>query len=175
MTDTGNVYWMGRPPYLRWFIVGVLVIGSLAYDARAPATELYPLAARDLDAGTVLTAADISYTAGPTGVLPLPTDTLGRTVRLSLDRGVPLGEWLLDPVPALPPDTWAIDLAMPSHVGVGDPVRVVWSSGPETRSVDGFALRSGVDGSAAIPAQFAADVADAVRRGQVTVLTQPGR
>lgn len=165
---------MGRPPYLRWFIIGALVVGSLAYDARAPETELYPLTSRHLSAGTVLTGEDISYRAVPTGVLPPPGDLVGKPIRLSLAAGVPLGEWLLEPSPSAPPDTWAIDLSIPSHVGVGDPIRVVWSSGLETRFTDAFAIRSGIDGSAAIPSQLAAEVADAVRRGQVTVLTQPG-
>lgn len=165
---------MGKPPYLRWFLVGLIVVGSLAYDARAPATEWYPFAARDLDAGTVLTAGDISYREAPSGLLPPPEDFVGRPVRLSLSQGVPLGAWLLERTPSAPPDTWAIALSIPSHVGVGDAVRIVWTSGLETRFTDAVAIRSGVDGSAAVPGQVAAEVADALRRNQVTILTQPG-
>lgn len=167
---------MGRPPYRRWLTIGLLVIASVWLDTRSAPTELYPMLATDREAGDTVTASDVAYREVPVGLLPNPTrDVVGSVLRQPARAGTPLGDWLITTRVNAPPDSWAVDLAIPNGALLGDPIRIAWNDIDGTRFVDATVLRSGIDGSAAVAAGVAADVAIASRSGQVTVLTLPGR
>ncbi len=66
------VYWLPRPPYLRWAAAALLVLGALAWDLRSPAVELRPFASRPVRAGEALDASAVAWREVPAGLLALP-------------------------------------------------------------------------------------------------------
>lgn len=51
------MYWLRRPPYLRWFGAALILLIGLLMDLRGPELETYPFAAEPIPAGSAVDGA----------------------------------------------------------------------------------------------------------------------
>ncbi len=174
------MYWLRKPPYLRYGAAALVVIGAFWLELRPTATVLHPFAAEELPAGTPLNEAPVDWREIPSGLLP-PVDTSG-----VLHRPVASGSPILPAdvgggaVSAVPEGWWGIELPLPTLATPGRSVQIVVLS-ERTRSVAGVVLeqQEGLDpfglptGLVAIPAEDAVGVAAAAAEGRVAVLVEP--
>jgi hypothetical protein len=173
------VYWLPRPPYLRWAGAALLLAAALAWDLRAPRTELRPFAARSLQAGETVAAPDVAWREVPAGLLPA-ADLQGATAAVALAPGDPLVDAVLRRGPAVPEGWWQIPIAVGSHAAAGDEVLLVLLDPPATigglvvapQQGDSFSLdfRPAL---VAVPGESAALVAAAAAAGTLVAALAP--
>lgn len=173
------MYWLPRPPYLRWAAAALLLLGAFAWDRRAPALEPQAFAARDLQAGEALDASAVSWREAPAGLLPSP-NLQGASAAVDLAAGDPLVPAVLDYGPAIPQGWWKIPLAIGPHAGPGDEVMLLVADPPATvpglvvspQRGDTYSLdyRPAV---VAVPAEAAALVAAAAAAGTLVAAVAP--
>jgi hypothetical protein len=182
-TDPANryvlgVFWLRKPPYLRWAGAGLIVVAALLWDLREGATEPHPFASRDLVAGEAIEADDIEWRDLPGGVLTAP-DPEGTTAAVPIARGEPLTRPVLTRDVGYPDDWWAVPVVVSAAAVPGSAVRLVILEPPMT--VDGVVAQPGTDdpfsldptGLVAVPAEVAAQVAAAAIDGNLVVLARP--
>jgi hypothetical protein len=173
------VYWLQRPPYLRWTAAALLLLAALAWDLRQPATELMPFAARAVQAGEAIDAAAVEWREVPAHLLP-PVDLSTAFAAVDLDHGDPLVEGVLRG-PLTTPDGWLeIPVETGANPGPGDQVVLVITEPPATvpglvidrQEGDAYSLdfRPAV---VAVPAESAALVAAAAAGGTLVVAVKP--
>lgn len=171
------MFWLSRPPYLRWIAGGLLIVGSLVVEFRPSRTVPHPFAAVAIDTGEEISTGDVSWKQVPKGLLP--------AVRLPV-----IASHRLEPgEPVLPsaaadgsdvPEGWlALELPVPGVAVPGQPVKVVIAAPYEgdPSSTSGIVISRGSDdgfGQAtamvAIPAETASAVAVGLNEGRVIVL-----
>lgn len=120
-----RVYWLRRPPYLRW-VAAALLVGTAAWlDLRPDPTELRPFAAVDLQAGVTIEPSEIAWRRVPRGILPPLHDPAGVVVR-PVAAGEPLlpSSLALDRVPA-PEGWWTMEVRLPQGAVPGQPVQLI--------------------------------------------------
>ncbi len=49
------MFWLARPPYLRWAAAAAVVVAALVWDLRGTGDILYPFAARAIAGGAAIT------------------------------------------------------------------------------------------------------------------------
>lgn len=173
------MYWLPRPPYLRWAAAALLVLGAFAWDQRAPAAALHPFAARPVPAGEAIEASYIAWKEVPAGLLAAP-DLEGATAAVDLAAGDPLVEAVLRRGAAAPQGWWEVTVAVGAHAAAGDEVLLVVIDPPLTvRGVvvspqqgDAYSLdyRPAV---VAVPEEAAAVVAAAAASGSLVAAVAP--
>ncbi|MBM3696769.1 MAG: hypothetical protein FJW79_12720 [Actinobacteria bacterium] len=115
------MYWLPRPPYLRWAAAALTVLGALAWDLRSPAVELRPFAARALLAGEAVDGSAVTWREVPAGLLPSP-DLEGASAAVDLEAGDPLVAGVLRRGVAAPDGWWQLPVAVGPHAVAGDRV-----------------------------------------------------
>ena len=125
------MYWLPRPPYLRWAAAVLVILGALAWDLRAPAAELRPFAARPLRAGEALDASAVAWREVPAGLLAA-SDLEGAAAAVDLAAGDPLVAAVLGHGAAVPEGWWEVPLAVGAHAAPGDEVLLVVTDPPLT-------------------------------------------
>ena len=173
------MYWLPRPPYLRWAGAALLLLGALAWDLRGPALEVRPFAARAVAAGEPIDAAAVEWREVPAGLLPSP-DLTGAAAVVDLAAGDPLLPALLGTRVAIPDGWWEIPVAVGTHAAAGDAVMLVITDPPAT--VQGLVV-SPQQGDAysldyrpavvAVPAEAAGLVASAAAAGSLVAAVAP--
>ncbi len=173
------MYWLPRPPYLRWAAAALLLLGALAWDLRGPALEMRPFAARALPAGEALDASAVEWREVPAGLLPAP-DLNGTTAAVDLAVGDPLVDAVLTRGAVVPPGWWKVPVAVGTYATAGDAVMLVLTDPPAT--VEGLVV-SPQQGDAysldyrpavvAVPAETAALVAAAAAAGSLVAAVAP--
>ncbi len=173
------MYWLPRPPYLRWAGAALLLLGALAWDLRGPAMELRPFAGRPLRAGEALDDSAVEWREVPAGLLRAP-DLDGATAAVDLAPGDPLVDAVLSREVAVPPGWWKVPLAVGTYAAAGDSVMLVITDPPAT--VEGLVV-SPQQGDAysldyrpavvAVPADAAAQVAAAAAAGSLVAAVAP--
>jgi hypothetical protein len=173
------VYWLPRPPYLRWAGAALLLFGALAWDLRAPAVEMRPFAARALRAGQAVDASAVEWREAPAGLLAAP-DLDGATAAVDLAAGDPLVEAVLSRAVVVPPGWWKVPVAVGTYAADGDSVMLVVTNPPAT--VQGLVV-SPQQGDAysldyrpavvAVPGDSAALVAAAAAAGSLVAAVAP--
>lgn len=178
------MYWLSRPPYLRWAFALTVLIISLASDLRPHPSAAHPFAIESIAAGSPVTLEAVEWRQIPTGVLE-PV-TLPAVAARPLVAGEPvLAESLGEPVQATPPGWWVVALDWYDVPAPGTSLRAVVAPrseiGPPT-IVEGVAVgSSGADGYGstavlvAVPPEAAPDLAVANRDGRVMLLVVPGK
>lgn len=170
------MFWLHRPPYLRWLVAAMIVVAAVVWDLDTTRTEPHPFAARPLERGVLLTEGDVTWRNVPVGLLAQP-DLSAAVPAVDVSAGEPIVPSLLgshDPVPA---DWWAVAVPLPSGVPVGARVRLVVATG----TVDGIVVTVApdeigsfaTDGLVAVSPDHADAVARAVAEGDATVLVAP--
>jgi hypothetical protein len=173
------VYWLPRPPYLRWAAAALLVLGALAWDLRSPAVELRPFASRPVRAGEALDASAVAWREVPAGLLSA-SDPEGALAAVDLAAGDPLVAAVLGHEAAVPEGWWELAVAVGAHATAGDEVMLVIVDPPAT--VSGLVV-SPQQGDAysldyqpavvAVPAEAAALVAAAAAAGTLVAAVAP--
>jgi len=173
------VYWLPRPPYLRWAAAALVVLGALAWDLRAPVAELRPFAAHPLRAGEALDASAVAWREVPAGLLATP-DLEGAAAAVDLAAGDPLVAAVLRRGVAVPEGWWEIPVAVGAHAAPGDEVKLIIVDPPATvpglvvgrQQGDAYSLdyRPAV---VAVPGEAAALVAAAAAAGALLVAVAP--
>ena len=130
------MYWLPRPPYLRWAAAALVILGALAWDLRAPAAELRPFAARPLRAGEALDASAVAWREVPAGLLAAP-DLEGAAAAVDLAAGDPLVAAVLGRGAAVPEGWWEVPVAVGAHAAPGDEVMLVIDRSPGHRAGPG--------------------------------------
>lgn len=166
------MFWLARPPYVRWAAALALVVTAFALDLAPPATVPHPFAAVDLPAGAEVTEEDVSFREVPAGLLDpvtLPFVT-GRPVA----AGAPLLASDRAEGPPVPEGWWSIELPVPAGTGAGTEVRLVTGADDPVPGIvvavpaaDGFAEPVAL---VAVPGDAAVAVAEAAADRRVTVL-----
>jgi SHS2 domain-containing protein len=163
------VYWLQRPPYLRWAAAGSLVLAAFLWDLARAGTVPYPFAARDIAAGSPIDASSVRWRSMPGGLAEAP-DLAGTSALVPIPAGEPITAATVGTPPRVPDGWWAVPIDLAPGVAPGDEVLLVVSDPPLT--VPGIVVspgsgdRYGLDArpaSVAVPGEAAAVVAAAGR------------
>lgn len=166
------MYWLRRPPYMRWLIAAGLILAAAIWDTAEPATVEYPFAASAIEPAASITG-NVEWRAIPTGLLPEWPGLVAGTARVGLAAGDPILPSLIADEP-MPADWWSIPLELPAPIPAGTPVRVLFPTdgteitGMVTREAGDFgqgALVAFPEGDAAAVAVAAGDDAIVVMVG----------
>ena len=173
--------WINRPPYIRWTLIGLLVLVSLWLEIRPSATVTHPFLTRDLTRGEPVENA-IEWRDIAQGVLePVPGTGFA-------DRRLTGGQPLLrgdttDVAMVVPPGWWLVDVVVPTEASAGTQVQLVILPTPGHRPIPPIGgvvtgVRpadyegDGMIGSVAFPPDRAATAAVAIAEKRVSVLVQ---
>ena len=175
------MYWLQRPPYLRWAAALALVAGALAWDLRPPSVEPRPFLTADVAAGDPVPADAVEWRDVPTGLFPA-ADLTRPVAAVDLTAGTPLvGAVLRSPV-AAPAGWWEVPVAVGAHAAAGDEVLLVVVDPPTTvlglvvtaQRGDPYSLDY-VPAAVAVPAESAPLVAAASAGGTLVAAVRPHR
>ncbi len=173
--------WLSRPPYVRWALIGLLVLVSLWLELRPSYNVIHPFLTRDVAQGAPLDGA-IEWREVPPGVLD-PVAGTGFASR-PLAAGQPLlGGDTTEAAIAVPAGWWLVDVAVPVEAAAGTMVQLVVLPSPGHQAIPPIgglvtAVRpaayedDGLVGSVAFPPDRAATAAVAVAEERVSVLVQ---
>lgn len=169
------MFWLERPPYLRWLAAATLVAGAAALDLAGAATTPFPFVAVPLDRGAAVTPEDIEWRDVPVGLLGEAGQTSGVATR-PLSPGEPLVAGAVTDSVAIPAGWWAVPVDLPYGAAVGTPVRLIATEPP--LDVEGIVAQPGstgtfatpVPGLVAVPPETAGAVAMASGTGRLVVL-----
>ncbi len=171
--------WMSRPQYLRWILVGLLVLVSLWLEIRPTPTASHPFLTRDLDRGEPVEEA-LEWREIAEGVLDSVPGTGFANRRLVGGQPLLPGD-TVEVSLQVPPGWWLLDLPVPSDATVGGRISLVVrpEAGQQPAPPIGgivTAVRSGdYDGDApigavAFPPDLAATAAVAIAEDRFSVL-----
>lgn len=172
------MFWLTRPPYLRWVAAAVLVVAALAWDLRGRSGVPYPFAAESISPGVSITEDDVEWRTVPRGMLAMP-DLSAPVAARAIAAGEPILPSAIDPEGGIPEGWWAVPVALPSAARVGAELRLITTdTGVESEgivvAVGSTDLLSIADaGLVAVPAENAAIVATAAMDGTLIVLVAP--
>jgi SAF domain len=172
------VFWLTRPPYLRWIAATGILVGAAAWDFGGRRTEAFPFAAADIAARQEITEDLIEWRQVPAGLLALP-DLTEPIASHDIDSGDPVTAAAVGDGGSIPSAWWAVPIALPASAVPGTEVRLVIIEPPLT--VDGIVVISGERdllsisdaGLVAVPEEAAESVARAAVDGGVVVLLKP--
>lgn len=168
------MFWLSRPPYLRWALAALLVAGGIVAEFRPSSTVSHPFATEPIEVGETVDDSRVTYRPVPAGLLE-PV-----ALPVTADRRLRAGEPVLAGDPeddgGIPPGWWAIELDLPTDAAPGMTVRVVTpfgvADGVVVAAVDGdFGERRGL---VAVPDGESQVVAEAVLDSRIAVLLGPG-
>ena len=176
------MYWLRRPPYLRYLAAALILAGAAWLEFRQPALVLHPSATEPVPVGVSIEEASIEWREIPTGLLP-PVSGQGVT-RRRVPSGHPLLPADIDSATQLVPDGWwALEVQLTDRAQVGQQVQLVVMTPAGTSAVPGVVLEasdrgSGLDfgeslGLVAVPPEEAVSVAVASVEGRLAVLVDP--
>ena len=172
------MFWLTRPPYVRWAVAAAIVVAALLWDVRGSAQILYPFAATAIAAGTPITDSLVVWHSVPKGAMKVP-DLSDPIASRDIESGEPIVPSAVSGESMIPDGWWSVPVPLPGSAFPGTRVRLV---GVETEfetdgivvSVAGDDLLSFSDsGLVAVPPGFAAVVAVASRDGTLIVLLDP--
>jgi hypothetical protein len=173
------VYWLQRPPYLRWGATAVLLLVAALWDLSGDATHEHPFLTAPLAAGSPVTDDVVIWRPVPSDLLRVP-DLEGTVAAVDLPAGEPLTDSVLASPVAAPPDWWAVPVSIGRHAAPGDDVMLVTIDPAltipgivlEPESGDPYSLdfRPAV---VAVPGDVAPLVAAAAGEGRLVTVVRP--
>jgi hypothetical protein len=129
------MYWLRRPPYLRWLAAGLVVCVGLYLDTRSAPSVAYPFAAAPISIGESVT--EIEWREVPPDLLPVWESEVAGIATAPIPEGTPLLPSLLAEA-AVPAGWWSVTLPVSQPVAPGTPIRVAF----EDRVADGIVVGS---------------------------------
>ncbi|MCJ7725160.1 MAG: hypothetical protein MUP76_02055 [Acidimicrobiia bacterium] len=173
------MYWLQRPPYLRWAAAAILVIGAAVWDLRPEPTDLHPFLITAVSAGESIEATALEWRTIPAGLMVAP-DLTHPVAAVDLASGTPLVPEMLRAPIAAPEGWWEVPVAVGAHAAAGDHVMLVVVDPPTT--VAGIVMTAqhgdpySLDyrpASVAVPAESAPLIAAASAHGTVVAAVRP--
>jgi hypothetical protein len=168
--------WLSRPPYLRWFAAGAIVLAALAWDVSERQSESFPFASTTISAGTAITEDLIEWRQVPEGAIPEPY-LLGASATADINAGDPITRSVLSRTEPLPDGWWSIPIEIPNGVPIGATIRVVFPDGraatgvvTQPASSDGFGVPS--PGAVGFPQEVADIVAQLAATDSLVILVE---
>ena len=176
--------WFTRPPYLRWSLVGLLVVAALWVEIRPTSSVTHPYVTRDVPRGEPVEGA-LEWRTVAGGVLE-PVVGSGFADRDLLASQPLLPGDTTDAPILVPPGWWLLDVAVPAETTAGMSVQLVIlpSTGERVLPPIGGLVTSvrpgeyqsdGLVGSVAFPPERAATAAVAIAEDRVSVLIEAHR
>ena len=172
------VFWLTRPPYLRWAAVVLVVAAAFVWDLRGRSGVPHPFAARAVAAGEALDETAIVWRTIPRGLMVAP-ELAEAVAGRAIESGEPIIAGALGRGPIIPAGWWSVPIAMPADAVPGTPVRLVITEPP--LEVDGIVVASGETellgmsdaGLVAVPEEATRPIAAAALAGTLLVLLRP--
>lgn len=170
-----SVFWLTRPPYLRWAAAAALIVAALMWDLRSSAEVLYPFTSRAVTAGARITETEVEWRRMPEGAMALP-DLSDPIASRDLPAGEPILPSAVSATMVIPEGWWSVPVPLPTTAVPGTAVHLIDTiSELET---DGIVVTAGSDdllsfeqsGMVAVAPEAAAHVAIAAREGTLVVL-----
>ena len=172
------VFWLQRPPYLRWAAMGALVVFAVWIDLRGGGSEERPFAAADLAPGATLSEENVEWREVQRGLLP-KANLDGKVAAHAIERGDPITPSSTADYRLPPDDWWSVELPLPDGATAGQAARVVVEDPPISMDAvivsiaESGAFANSDRGLVAVPADHADTVARAAARGAAIVLVAP--
>lgn len=174
-----GVFWMRRPPYLRWLAAAAVLVVALAFELSDRRSTPHPFAVRDIAAGATITNGDIEWRPVPAHLLPLP-DLTNPVAAHDVSRGEPLRPSDVASSSLVPPGWWSLPLVLPQSAVPGVAVRIVVLDEPMA-AVEGIVVAAGESnafsiadaGLVAVPESHADAIAAAAAADRVMILLRP--
>lgn len=174
MRYVADVFWLRRPPYLRWLAAAAIVSVAVLIEFGGRGTEPYPFVAAPIASGAAVVDA-LEWNEVPAGLLPDPGDPDGRAAR-ALAAGEPLTATATNATAPIPAGWWSVPVPLPPTAQAGASVRLVSPEegidveGVVTTPSESGAFATTADGLVAVPPDAAAGVARAIGRSSLVVL-----
>ena len=177
------MFWLTRPPYLRWAAAALLLIAAMAWDLRGRTGVPYPFAAHRIAAGTAIGEDDVEWRTVPSGVLVSPDlrspDLAVPIASRAIDAGEPILPSAIEAGKGIPDGWWSVPVTLPAAAVPGSRVRLITTEGRVES--DGIVVAAGSTdllsisgaGLVAVPPQHATAVATAAVDGSLIVLIAP--
>jgi len=172
------VFWLTRPPYVRWAVAAAIVVAALLWDLRGSAQILYPFASGAIAVGTPITESQVVWRSIPEGAMEMP-DLSDPIASRDLAAGEPIVPSAVSGESMVPDGWWSVPMPLPGMATPGSRVRLVGietvfeTDGIVVSAAGGDLLSFSESGMVAVPASFAAVVAIAARNGTLIVLLDP--
>lgn len=169
------MFWLERPPLLRWAAAALVLIASAALDLAGNATQPFPFVTTAVARGDPIDAAALEWRDVPVGLLGDAADTIGVATR-DLAPGEPLVGSAVTGAGAVPGGWWAMPVELPESARAGMPVRLVALEpaldveGVVAQAAQPGAFAVATPGLVAVPPDMAGPVAQAVAGGRLVVL-----
>lgn len=172
------MFWLARPPYLRWAAAAAVVVAAFLWDLRGSSDILYPFAASAIAAGATITEAEVEWRRVPEGTMTLP-DLSDPVAARDVPAGEPIVPSAVSDATTIPEGWWSISVPLPATAVPGARIHLVdTASGVEA---DGIVVAAGSDdlmsfdesGMAAVPPDVATLIAVAAREGTLVTLLEP--
>jgi hypothetical protein len=135
------MYWLRRPPYLRWFAAAFLLVLGFYMEMRPSPVEPYPFAAESIPMGSPIEQS-ISWRDVPQGLLPHWESPVAGIARSEILVGDPLLPSLTGKI-VVPDDWWAVPLPLPIPAPPGTLLRLVLDGTDSV--VEGLVVATGLD------------------------------
>lgn len=171
------MWFLSRPPFLRWAAAGCIVAAALAWDLSERSTEPFPFAASRVVAGSIIDDSMIEWLPMPDGSITLP-DLDHLVALVDIEAGDPITGSVAGSPETMPDGWWAVPMRLSAHLVVGSEVRLVL---PEELVIDAIVSSQAVTddfggesiGAVAVPEDVADLVAVASAADAVVVLARP--
>lgn len=164
------MFWLSRPPYVRWTAAALILAIGLFLELRPTPTVSHPFALDPIGVGEMVDTDRVRWVEVPAGLLP-PVD-----LPVVADRAIAAGDPILsgggEPDTGVPDGWWAIEVDLPAGARPGMAVRLVT---PETATEGVIVETSQGDfgeytGLVAVPSDMADRVAAAVMDASIVVM-----
>jgi hypothetical protein len=125
------VYWLQRPPYARWALAVLLIVGAAVWDLRSTPSTLHPFLTEGVAAGDPITEEHVEWREIPSGLVVAP-DLTYPVAGIDIPAGEPLLDSMLRGPVAIPNGWWEVPAAIGAHADAGDEVLLVVVDPPTT-------------------------------------------
>lgn len=174
-----DVFWMRRPPYLRWLAAAAVLVVALALELSGRQSIQHPFAVHDIAAGATITHGDVEWRPVPAHLLPMP-DLTNPVAAHDVAKGEPLRPSDVAPGSLVPPGWWSLPLVLPPSAVPGVAVRIVVLGDP-TATVEGIVVAASESdafsmadaGLVAVPESHANLIAGAAAEDRIMILLRP--
>lgn len=129
--------WLARPPYLRWFAAGAIILAAVSWDLSKRQTEPHPFASQAIMRGEPLSDDNVEWRDVPIGVFAV-VDLSDVSARVDIDPGTPISEAVVSRAAPLPSGWWSVPIDLPVGTPEGVAVRVL---APDGKAITGIVVR----------------------------------
>ena len=119
------MFWLSRPPYLRWALAGLVILVGLVVELRPPRTIAHPFAAETIGVGEAVDESRVVWRDVPVGLLVPVVLPSTATRRIEPGEPVPSMDSGADDRGAIPEGWWGIELDVPAGAAAGMAVKLV--------------------------------------------------